>query len=61
MARFKRLFPLLGLVFLALALWLLSRELRGFRLADVEAYLRSLPPWRIAAALGLTASSTSSS
>ena len=49
-----RLTPLFGIVVLAIVLWLLDREFGSFRLADVEAYLRSLPPWRIAVALGLT-------
>ena len=55
MTRLNRFLPLLGLIFLVLALWLAKRELQGFSLADVGAYLHELPAWRIAVALGLTA------
>jgi phosphatidylglycerol lysyltransferase len=55
MRRVKLLVPLLGIVVLVVALWLLGRELHGFRPAEFRAYLRSLPAWRIAAALALTA------
>lgn len=53
--RLDRLAPLLGLLLFSAAMWLLSRELRGFRLTEVSAYLHALPPARIAIALGLTA------
>jgi phosphatidylglycerol lysyltransferase len=53
--RLDRLAPLLGLALFGAALWLLSRELHDFRLTDVRTYLRQLPPWRVAVALGLTA------
>ncbi len=55
MSRLRRFFPLLGFLFASVAMWLLWREMRGFHPSEVGATLRSLPAWRIAAALLLTA------
>lgn len=52
--------PLVALVLLAIALTLLHRELRAFRLHDVLAAARALPPSQIGIALALTALSYAS-
>ena len=56
MSRWRHLLtPVLGVLLGGGALWLLAHELRDYKLDDVLASLRALPPWRIAAAVGLTA------
>jgi phosphatidylglycerol lysyltransferase len=50
----RRLLPYVGLVLFLAALYLIYSELRGFRYADVIAYLRAIPLWKVGAALGLT-------
>jgi len=54
---FSRLKPLLSLLFFALALWLLHRELRDFRYHDVIRYLEALPLGHVLLALAFTAGS----
>ena len=54
MIRARRLTPVIGFAFLVFAIWLLKQELRTFSVAEIESYLRSLPPWRILAAIALT-------
>ena len=51
----ERFLPLLGLLLFAGALYLMYRELRGFRYQDVVSYLEALPVLTVLAALGLTA------
>ncbi|MCB1035868.1 MAG: bifunctional lysylphosphatidylglycerol flippase/synthetase MprF [Acidobacteria bacterium] len=46
--------PILGLVLLLLAVWVLRREFRTFRAEDILAQVRSIPPAHLLAALGLT-------
>jgi phosphatidylglycerol lysyltransferase len=50
-----RLTPLLGVALFAFALWLLHRELRNYRYADLVRVLRELPRGRIWLAVALTA------
>jgi len=50
-----RLTPLLGVALFAFALWLLHRELRNYRYADLVRVLRALPRARIWLAVALTA------
>jgi phosphatidylglycerol lysyltransferase len=50
-----RLAPLLGVALFAFALWLLHRELRNYRYADLVRVLRALPRARIWLAVALTA------
>lgn len=53
----SRLKPLFSLLFFALALWLLHRELRDFHYRDVRRFLHDLPAGRLLLALVLTAAS----
>jgi phosphatidylglycerol lysyltransferase len=49
--------PFLAVGLLALAVWLVDRELAGYRWKDVSASLRALPPARLLLALFLTVAS----
>ena len=46
--------PVLAVALLGLALWVLHRMLEGHSYADVMARVRSLPAWRVGAAVALT-------
>jgi uncharacterized membrane protein YbhN (UPF0104 family) len=57
--RMRRWLPLLGVVLFAVALAVIVGEVRSFGLEGLRAAWRAIPGWRIAAALGLTATSYS--
>jgi uncharacterized membrane protein YbhN (UPF0104 family) len=50
----RRLLPYVGLFLFGAALYVIYTELRGFRYADVVAYLRSIPLWSVGMAVALT-------
>ena len=52
-----RVVPYAWLALLAYAVWMLSKEWGGFHLADLNAALERIGPWRLVAALALTAAS----
>lgn len=51
----EAIWSVIGLAAVALAGWLLARELRGLTLAELEAAFAAIPPTRWLAALGATA------
>jgi phosphatidylglycerol lysyltransferase len=51
---FHSLLPLLSLLFLGIALWVLHNELKAYHLHDILRHLEELPAWQVFLALSLT-------